>query len=60
MLDAETFETLRRDPGIVHYSSAAKPWMPGYGGPFLDHWRAAALPIAQHFKELGTVLGDER
>ena len=48
LLDAATFEAIRRDPGIVHYSNSPKPWNAEYRGPFLEYWRAASAAIGQH------------
>jgi UDP-glucose/galactose:(glucosyl)LPS alpha-1,2-glucosyl/galactosyltransferase len=51
LLDEDTFEQVRRDPGIVHYSDFLKPWMVGYDGPFLEHWTEALSRIRGHFEE---------
>jgi lipopolysaccharide biosynthesis glycosyltransferase len=49
ILDAETFDSVRRDPAIIHYCSSSKPWMPAYSGPFLEPWQQAFAAIAPHF-----------
>jgi lipopolysaccharide biosynthesis glycosyltransferase len=49
ILDRATFDGVRSDPGIVHFSSESKPWMPNYAGPFADFWLQAYEPVARFF-----------
>ena len=49
VLDRSTFDAVRGDPGIVHFSSEAKPWRPNYTGPFADFWLQAYEPVAPLF-----------
>jgi len=41
LLDADTFDSIKRDPGIIHYSSTSKPWTGDYTGPFKQEWEEA-------------------
>ena len=50
LLDSTTFEFIKQNPGIVHYSNSPKPWSTDYHGPFLEYWYAASEAISQHFE----------
>ena len=34
LLSKYVYRSVRRNPGIVHYSGPLKPWLPDYAGPF--------------------------
>ncbi len=38
LLDEAVFDSVCRDPGIIHFSSVPKPWESGYSTPFGRHW----------------------
>ena len=49
-LDETTFQAVLRDPAIVHYTSPAKPWLPGYAGLFREYWEEAHAVVARHWR----------
>jgi lipopolysaccharide biosynthesis glycosyltransferase len=49
LLDATTFEAVRRDPAIIHYNDVSKPWNEHYRGPFQEQWEEAFADVAPYF-----------
>jgi lipopolysaccharide biosynthesis glycosyltransferase len=49
LLDEATFEAIRQDPAIIHYSSVPKPWSGSYRGPFQKQWEEAVVHVSPHF-----------
>ena len=52
LLDATTFESIKSDPAIIHYSFVPKPWSAYYAGPFQKQWEDAFADIAGIFEVL--------
>jgi lipopolysaccharide biosynthesis glycosyltransferase len=49
LLDATTFNAIRQDPAIIHYSFVPKPWSGHYRGPFQEQWEEAYAEVAPYF-----------
>ena len=51
LLEEETFESILRNPGIIHYSFIPKPWHQQYSGPFAEYWYENYGMIASYLEQ---------